>query len=76
MIRAALSTIGGSVPRLIVCATILATLVTWWGLGGPACGVALVVQAVWAPTFILAYLAIRTISDVAGVLQVDEEPRD
>ncbi len=35
MIRAALALVAGTAPRLIVVA--VASIVTWWGLGAPAC---------------------------------------
>lgn len=76
MIRAALALVAGTIPRLIVLAVAVASIVTLWGLGAPACGVALLVQVVWAPVFLLAYLAIRMVADMAGVLHVEEAPRD
>lgn len=76
MIRAALALVAGTVPRLIVLAVAVASIVTLWGMGAPACGVALLVQVVWAPSFLLVYLAIRTIADIAGVLRIEEAPRD
>lgn len=76
MIRATLALVAGTIPRLIVVAVTIASVVTLWGLGAPACGVALLVQVVWAPVFLLVYLAIRMVADMAGVLRVEEAPHD
>lgn len=76
MIRAGLALVVGTVPRPIVVAVAVASIVTLWGMGAPACGVTLLVQVVWAPVFLLSYLTIRMVADMAGVLQIEEAPRD
>lgn len=76
MIRAALSAVVGDVPRLIALAIVGASVTVFLEFGAQACWVAAIVQTVWAALFVLSYLGLRTIADVAGVLHVEEAPRD
>lgn len=76
MIRAVLSAVVGDVPRLIMLAIVGASVTVFLGFGAQACWVAAIIQAVWATLFVLTYLFLRTIADIAGVLRIEEAPRD
>lgn len=76
MIRTGLSLVAGDATRLIILAVVVASATVFMGFGAPACGVALLVEVVWAVFFVLSYLLLRTVADLAGVFHVEEVARE